>query len=121
MWPRNKYKDGIAKAQLLVKKFKRNWITVILWAIAIVCVYVIFCAGLHVLPGVASCNNAKDVNNVLLNLSYSYLAGGIFYLFTSTLPRFQKSRRYRSIINEKEKQIYEKLVGCMQCVFPIGH
>lgn len=119
MRSRNKCKEGIAKLKVLVKLFKKHWVTVTLWIVAAACLYVIFCAGVHLLPCVGSCDNAENVNNVLLNLSYSYLAGGIFYLFTSTLPRWQKAKRYRPIIDEKEKIIYEKFVGCMRCVFPM--
>lgn len=97
---------------------KKNWVNASLWILTFISLYIIASAGLRWLPTIGTCANADNVNAVLLNLSYSYLAGGIFYLFTSTLPQYQKKRMFRLFIEKKEEYIIEKLKYSMECVFP---
>ena len=56
--------------------------------------------------------NADARNEVMLNLSYSYLAGAIFYFFVTWLPYKLRSRKMRPFINEKKKIIKGKMFDC---------
>ena len=47
--------------------------------------------------------NPENINRVLLNLSYSYLAGYLFYLLVTEVPYLQRNRKFRKIITEKYK------------------
>ena len=45
--------------------------------------------------------NPEHVNRILLNLSYSYLAGYLFYLLVTQIPYLQRSKKFRKIIVAK--------------------
>jgi len=51
-------------------------------------------------PIFGEASNADDRNEVMLNMSYSYLAGAIFYFFVTWLPYKIRSRKMRPFINE---------------------
>lgn len=74
---------------------------IFLFISTLVSLYIIGSAGLEVLPGIGSSSNAKNLNNVMLNLSYSYFAGVIFYFFFSYLPQFIQRRKIQPIIDGK--------------------
>ena len=65
-------------------------------------------------------DNWQRINAVALNLSYSYIAGLIFYLFTSTLPYYFRKTKVAKIIKEKKGLIYGRLQSCAECVYPIA-
>lgn len=61
----------------------------------------------------------QQINHVVINLSYSYLAGLIFYLLTSYLPYMIKRNKLKKPIQEKLKTIKGKLEDSAKCVFPM--
>lgn len=89
-----------------------------LFGVVLAC-YIILSAGLQCAPTLGDCANADNINTALLNLSYSFLAGFIFFLLTSALPHYQKVHKFRPLIDQKEEHIIEKLVSCMKSVFPV--
>lgn len=62
--------------------------------------------------------NADARNEVMLNLSYSYLAGTIFYFFVTWLPFMQRSKKMRPFIEEKKKVIKGKMEDCVLNAMP---
>lgn len=64
-------------------------------------------------------DNYQQVNQVIINLSYSYLAGLIFYLLTSCFPYMIKRNKLKKPIIEKLKAIKGKLEDSAKCVFPV--
>ena len=62
--------------------------------------------------------NADDRNEVMLNMSYSYLAGAIFYFFVTWFPYKLRSRKMRPFINEKKKVIKGKMEDCALNTMP---
>ena len=62
--------------------------------------------------------NANAKNEVMLNLSYSYLAGAIFYFFVTWLPYRLRSQKMRPFINDKKKIIKDKMFDCALNTMP---
>ena len=62
--------------------------------------------------------NADAKNEVMLNLSYSYLAGLIFYVLVSWLPYKMRARKMRPFIEEKKKVIKQKMEDCAIATIP---
>lgn len=75
-----------------------NLLKISLLSISILSIYIIASVGLEVIPTFKVSKNAVNINNVSLNLSYSYLAGLIFYFFISYLPKQIELQKIKPII-----------------------
>lgn len=93
-----------------------KFITICLWLLTFGCVALILYVKLGLGIPIYACENAESINDVLLNLSYSYLAGCIFYILTSYLPMYHKRKKMRVVIDAKIKQIYGILIDCKKSV-----
>ncbi len=96
-------------------KYANRIITGILICFTFISVYIIICVGLRMLPTIGKVNDANAINAVLLNLSYSYVAGAIFYFFVSYLPFVQRQIWMRKYVLKKFKAIDAKLLSCVKC------
>lgn len=82
----------------------------ILTVLTIVALGIILIVGLDI----KSCmifgqsDNADNINNVLLNLSYSYIAGCIFFFFVTFLPEFSRKKIVQYAIAYKVSNLYYK-------------
>ena len=85
-----------------------------IWAISIISLYIIFTIGLGWFWKIGSFENSENINQVLINLSYSYIAGLIFYLLTSSIPRYYTQQKITPIVNTKIAEIYENIESCIQ-------
>lgn len=56
------------------------------WALALACLYAILQIKLDFAFWIVNNDRADVYNEIIVNLSYSYLAGFIFFLLTVTLP-----------------------------------
>lgn len=54
----------------------------------------------------------------MLNLSYSYLAGIIFYFLVTWLPYRMRARKMRPFIEEKKNVIKQKMDDCAVATIP---
>lgn len=90
------------------------WIKIGLVALTALSIYVICSVGLGYAPLIGTINRASRVNDVLLNLSYSYIAGLIFYILVSYLPYVAKKKKYRKIIGLKFKEIKNQIESNIQ-------
>ena len=79
------------------------------WLLAFICLYIIGCVGLGILPEIGTISNYQAVNEVLINLSYSVLAAIIFFLFTSVLPRMVLIRRSKKISGQQIDELLRRL------------
>lgn len=92
-------------------------VNILLAFVTLVCIYTIVYVGFGYGWPIGASENYERINTVMLNLSYSYMAGLIFYLFTSTLPHLVRSKKYEPIIREKEANIYGRLIGCAKAAY----
>jgi len=84
----------------------------IFWFLNVICILLIIQIGLGIIPlfySIFSNEFAFKLNQVLLNLSYSYIAGVIMYLLISYLPDLQKKRRINSIIKSDLELLVKEL------------
>lgn len=87
----------------------KNIANIILVILTVISVYVIIYVGLGIGWSIGTSDNYERINKVLENLSYSYLAGCIFYILTSTVPNYYKRRKLKPTIQSKLKLILGKL------------
>ena len=87
--------------------------------LTLTCAYIIAYVGLGYGWSIGQhCNNVR-VNTVLLNLSYSYMAGLIFFLFTTTIPYYIKKHKYQPFIKEKLSIIHGRLCESAKAAYSV--
>lgn len=90
-----------------MKVFK-YWIEIVLFVLLLISFWAVFTIQLRLIPMYNTswtpevCNG---INNLYLNLSYSYIAGMIIYLLTCYLPHYQMKRKLREVIRKKVEMI----------------
>ncbi|WP_455672521.1 hypothetical protein [Phocaeicola sp.] len=89
-------------------------IKILLWIIAFISIYTIGCVGLEVLPTLGTTENPILINSVLLNLSYSYFAGLIFYLLVTYYPFYLQRKKFSPIIKSKINDLYNQVEATIQ-------
>jgi len=88
----------------------------------IFCVYIIFAVGIDIegmrLPIIECLNGkAQNINNILLSLSYSFMAGAIFYFYVTYIPN--KKRKLGIFILLKNDLEYIK-THCYALLFRLN-
>jgi hypothetical protein len=86
----------------------------LLLIITAICLYIIFCIGLGWFWTIGTATNSENINQVLINLSYSYVAGLIFYILVSYLPNKAKIKKLRPVIKLKISDLYNQINACVQ-------
>lgn len=89
-----------------------------LWGLGIFCVGMLLFRWGLIPPIFGYAPNAEARNEVLLNMSYSYLAGAIFYFFVTWLPYKVRAKKMRPFIEEKKKVIKQKMDDCAIATIP---
>jgi hypothetical protein len=80
-----------------------------LLVISLLSFYIIASVGLEIMPKFFTSNNEININNVALNLSYSYFAGLIFYFFISYLPERIQLQKTIPILKFKMDRINSQI------------
>lgn len=81
----------------------KRTVQVIGWVLTFASIYAICNIELDWFWSIPVKYNPENINRVLLNLSYSYLAGYLFYLLVTEIPYWQRERKFRQIIVSKYK------------------
>lgn len=89
-------------------------ISIILYLLTLSSGYIILTIGLGWFWTIGSCENADRINQVLLNLSYSYIAGWIFYLLVTYFPEMQRKITLRPAIQLKIEDLRKQINACIQ-------
>lgn len=87
--------------------------------LAVICLYAILQIKFDIAFWLGSSKNADTINEVLTNLSYSYLAGFIFYLLTVSLPNWKMKAKLRDALIGKLNLIQSNYKSCIDSVLPI--
>lgn len=91
------------------------------WLVAITAIIAIYCI-LQVKFDFAfylgSAENADKINDVVVNLSYSYLAGYVFYLLTVKLPYVGARRKIEKPLKSKLSLVLKKCTSCLESTYP---
>lgn len=83
------------------KVIKNNLAGILICLVVLACVYAIFTIKLNLFWRVGLSKNANSINEIIVNLSYSVLAGAIFYVFVDVLPYLSKRKKMRMVILTK--------------------
>jgi len=72
----------------------------------LISLYIIFCVGLGWFWTIGFSFDSDKINQILINLSYSYMAGFIFYILVSYLPYRLKTEKLKPVIKLKINDLY---------------
>lgn len=86
--------------------------------IALICLYAIFQIKFDIAFWIGCSENAGAWNEIITNLSYSYLAGFIFYFLTVTLPHMKMKRKVHGALDSKLHSIRTNYKACVESVYP---
>lgn len=81
---------------------------IVLFIIFVLCIWAISTIQLHLFPSINvkwSQELCDNVNNVYINLSYSFMAGFIFYLLTVSFPHIMEKKRIKPVLQQKVNDI----------------
>ena len=86
---------------------------IIIKGLLYICGVFSFCAilfRLGIIPPIFGyADNYQQINEVIMNISYSYLAGLIFYLLNECLPSYYRENKAMSMIAPKLQTLYSKM------------
>lgn len=86
-------------------------------AIALICLYAIFQIKFDFAFWMGYSEKAEAWNEIITNLSYSYLAGFIFYLLTVTLPHKKMKGKVKVALDSKLNTIRTNYKACVESVY----
>lgn len=86
-------------------------------AIALICLYAIFQIKFNFAFWMGYSEKADAWNEIITNLSYSYLAGFIFYLLTVTLPYKKMKGKVKVALDSKLNMIRSNYKACVESVY----
>lgn len=86
-------------------------------AIALICLYAIFQIKFNFAFWMGYSEKADAWNEIITNLSYSYLAGFIFYLLTVTLPHKKMKGKVKVALGSKLNMIRSNYKACVESVY----
>lgn len=89
------------------------------WAIALVCLYAILQIKLDFAFWIGNSVKADAYNEIITSLSYSYLAGFIFFLLTVTLPHRKMRSKVKMALQGKADTISTNYWACIESVVPL--
>lgn len=79
----------------------KNIANIILILLTAISTYVIIYVGLGIGWPIGTSDNYERINKVLENLSYSYLAGCLFYLLTTEYSYWNRKQRLKPVMKSK--------------------
>ena len=95
-----------------ILKHSDIWVSLL----AVICLYAIFQIKFDFAFFIGTSKKADAINEIITNLSYSYLAGYIFYFLTVTLPNWKMKSKLKSALFGKIKTIESKYRACLESV-----
>lgn len=92
----------------------KNIIKIGLYILTVFSAYIICAVGLGWFWLIGNCDNAERINEVLINLSYSYVAGLIFYVLVTYLPKLQAKKTITPVLKFKIINLKKEINACIQ-------
>ncbi len=85
---------------------------------AIIAIYCILQVKFDFAFYIGPADNADKINEVIVNLSYSYLAGYVFYILTVKLPYWGTKRKIEKPLKSKLDLVLRKCISSMESIYP---
>ncbi len=77
-------------------------VTIVVIGLAVLALLVIMAIGLDIQSlKFGSFVDAQNINNILINLSYSYVAGTIFYFLVTTIPFYLRKKKINIVVKDR--------------------
>ncbi len=90
--------------QVICDFFYRFCDTIVL-GVCLICLYIIIQVKFDLPLYIGNSVFAEQINDILVNLSYSYIAAYLFYLMTSRLPLALRKRKIMPVIQKRVQEI----------------
>lgn len=97
-----------------------RYFQMILFGIFLVCLYIIVQVKFEITPFLLYSSYADAINEILVNLSFSYIAAYIFYQLTSRLLLTIRNRKIRPVIQKRVEEIGRRSIYYVLQVFSNG-
>jgi len=85
----------------------------LLFFVAIICFSIIVVVKFNLDFTIGYSKDANIINDILVNLSYSFIAAYLFYLLSVFFPNYVNKRRYTPFIKNKLNLVYENIDACV--------
>ena len=85
---------------------------------AIIAIYSILQVKFDFAFYIGAADNADKINEVIVNLSYSYLAGYVFYILTVKLPFWGVKKKVEKPLKSKLELVLRKCTSSLECIYP---
>ena len=80
----------------------KRFINITISVITLLALIIILVIGLDIQSlKLGSFTNAQNINSILINLSYSYIAGAFFYFLVTTIPFYLRKRKINLVIKDR--------------------
>jgi len=83
---------------------KIDWTNILFWTVLFLSAWAVLAWGFEILPLIKVYINPKIASG-LLALSYSYLAGCVFYLLSVVFPKMRNKRTFMPVVKAKVKDV----------------
>ena len=97
---------------------KQKTAHILLWTVLFSCIVCIAILKLTEWRPFGSATNAEGINEIMLNLSYSFMAAYIFYILNDRLPMRSRRRVAKTYVKREMRQLKELLRLCMSSLCP---
>lgn len=88
--------------------------------LAAIALYIILVVGLGWFWTIGTSDNYERINDVLINLSYSFITGYLVYLCTVFFPARMRSKKVSIIVAEKMQRLVDsRIIPCLRVFVPI--
>ena len=115
---RVRQQDWIINTMTRIKEWVFNVTDYLVGLLALVCLYAIFQIKFEFAFWIGYSDKAEAWNEIIKNLSYSYLAGFIFYILTVTLPHMKMKGKVKIALESKINTIRTNYKACVESVYP---
>ncbi len=87
---------------------------------AIIAIYCILQVKFDFAFYIGSSESGDKINEVIVNLSYSYLAGYVFYILTVKLPYWGTKRKIEKPLKTKLDRVLRKCTSSVESIYPLS-
>lgn len=88
-----------------------------IFLVVLACIYAILTIKLDLFWKFGEWQKADNINDIIVNLSYSILAAVIFYVFIDIVPYYTKKRKMRQVLRTKIDRIKQDLNSAKNAIY----
>jgi len=115
--------ERLVTTDWISEAYMRSIMKYSLWGITLACIYIICYVGLGWFYPLGTSTNFERINNVLLSLSYSYMAGFCFYILVEYLPKKVAQKKAYIVWKNGIVNIYmrmSEMIAALKMIYEIS-